>query len=41
VVATDHRAFDYAAIVRDAPLVVDLRNALAHVQEHRDKIVTL
>jgi UDP-N-acetyl-D-glucosamine dehydrogenase len=41
VVATDHRAFDYAVIVREASLVVDLRNALGHMREHRDKIVTL
>jgi len=41
VVATDHRAFDYTVIVRDAPLLVDLRNALGHMREHHDKIVTL
>ena len=28
VIATDHKVFDYAAIVRDAQLVVDTRNAL-------------
>ena len=28
VIATNHRAFDYTAIVERAPLVVDTRNAL-------------
>ena len=41
VIATDHRAFDYALITREARLVVDVRNALAHVRQHREKIVTL
>ena len=41
VVATDHRAFDYALVAREAPLVVDLRNALGAVRDGRDHIVTL
>jgi UDP-N-acetyl-D-glucosamine dehydrogenase len=41
VIATDHRAFDYAVIAREAPLVVDVRNALGEIRDHRDKIVTL
>jgi UDP-N-acetyl-D-glucosamine dehydrogenase len=41
VVATDHRAFDYAVIAREAPLIVDLRNALGNVLDQREKIVTL
>jgi UDP-N-acetyl-D-glucosamine dehydrogenase len=41
VIATDHRAFDYALIAREASLVVDLRNALGGIREHREKIVTL
>jgi UDP-N-acetyl-D-glucosamine dehydrogenase len=41
VVVTDHRVFDYALIAREAPLVVDVRNALGRIQEHRRKIVTL
>jgi UDP-N-acetyl-D-glucosamine dehydrogenase len=41
VIATDHRAFDYALIAREARLVVDLRNALGTLRDHRDKIVTL
>jgi UDP-N-acetyl-D-glucosamine dehydrogenase len=28
IIATDHEVFDYTAIVRDAQLVVDTRNAL-------------
>jgi UDP-N-acetyl-D-glucosamine dehydrogenase len=28
VIVTDHAAFDYAALVKDAPLIVDTRNAL-------------
>jgi len=35
VIATDHRVFDFAAIARDAPLVVDTRNALrGHAGAH-------
>ena len=41
VIATDHRAFDYALIAREASLVVDLRNALGNIRDHREKIVTL
>ena len=39
VVVTDHSAFDYAALVRDARLVVDTRNALKAC--HSGKIVRL
>jgi UDP-N-acetyl-D-glucosamine dehydrogenase len=39
VIATDHSTYDYDAIVRDARLVVDTRNATHAVQEHREKIV--
>jgi UDP-N-acetyl-D-glucosamine dehydrogenase len=39
LIATDHSAYDYAAIVRDAPLVIDTRNATRGVTEGRDKIV--
>lgn len=38
LIATDHSAFDYDAIVEHAPLVVDTRNATSHVSHHRDKI---
>jgi UDP-N-acetyl-D-glucosamine dehydrogenase len=41
LIATDHRAFDYALIARAAALVVDLRNALGGIRAHREKIVTL
>jgi len=39
VIVTDHSSYDYAAIVRHAPLVVDTRNATKGVKEHREKIV--
>jgi UDP-N-acetyl-D-glucosamine dehydrogenase len=41
VVVTDHRAFDYPTIAREASAIVDVRNALRDIAEHRDKIVTL
>jgi UDP-N-acetyl-D-glucosamine dehydrogenase len=31
VIVTDHKAFDYAVLVRDAKLIVDTRNALKGV----------
>lgn len=39
VILTDHSAYDYAWIVRHAPLVIDTRNATKHVTEGREKIV--
>ena len=39
VIATDHSAYDYAAIVKSAKLVVDTRNATAKVKTGRKKIV--
>jgi UDP-N-acetyl-D-glucosamine dehydrogenase len=39
LIATDHTLYDYDAIVRDAKLVVDSRNATRRVKEHREKIV--
>lgn len=41
VIVTDHRSFDYSTIAREAALIVDVRNALRDVREHREKIVTL
>ncbi len=41
VIVTDHGSFDYPTIAREAALVVDVRNALRDVREHREKIVTL
>ncbi|MGH9562787.1 MAG: nucleotide sugar dehydrogenase, partial [Terracidiphilus sp.] len=39
LIATDHSSYDYDAIVRDANLVVDSRNATRRVKQHREKIV--
>jgi len=39
LIVTDHSAFDYDAIVRHAPLIVDTRNATAAVVAGREKIV--
>jgi UDP-N-acetyl-D-glucosamine dehydrogenase len=39
LIATDHSRFDYDAIVRHAPLIVDTRNATKHVTHGRHKIV--
>jgi UDP-N-acetyl-D-glucosamine dehydrogenase len=39
VIITDHAAFDYQSLVRDAALIVDTRNALKNIQS--DKIVRL
>lgn len=38
LIATDHSAFDYAAIVKHSQLVIDTRNATAAVTEGREKI---
>jgi UDP-N-acetyl-D-glucosamine dehydrogenase len=38
LIATDHSAYDYAAIVEGAQLVVDTRNATRAVTQHREKI---
>ena len=39
LIATDHTAYDYEMIVRSAKLVVDTRNAAAHVRSPRGKVV--
>jgi UDP-N-acetyl-D-glucosamine dehydrogenase len=39
LIATDHSGYDYDAIVCNAKLVVDSRNATRHVRQHREKIV--
>ena len=39
VVVTDHAAVDYGFVVRQAPLVVDTRNAPRDVAEGREKII--
>ena len=38
VITTDHTNFDYEAIVRNARVVIDTRNATKHVREGREKI---
>jgi len=38
VITTDHTNFDYEAIVRNAKVVIDTRNATKHVREGREKI---
>ncbi len=39
LIATDHGAYDYPAIVESAQLVVDTRNATKNVTAHREKII--
>jgi len=39
IIVTDHTSYDYAWIVRHAPLVVDTRNACRNVRAGREKIV--
>ncbi len=39
LIATDHTSCDYEAIVRDAKLIVDSRNATRRVKQGREKIV--
>lgn len=39
LIATDHTSYDYNQIVKNAKLIVDTRNATAHVKTGRNKIV--
>ena len=39
LIATDHSSYDYEAIVKNAKLVVDTRNATRRVKAGREKIV--
>ena len=39
VIATDHDAIDYAALERDAPLIIDTRNVFARREIASDKVV--
>ncbi len=41
VIVTDHRAFDYDLIAREAPLIVDVRNALRERRAQARHVVTL
>jgi len=38
---TDHRAFDYPTIAREAALIVDVRNVLSGVPERGGRVVAL
>lgn len=38
LIATDHTAYDYDLIVRNARLIVDARNATAHIPQGRNKV---
>jgi UDP-N-acetyl-D-glucosamine dehydrogenase len=38
LISTDHSAYDYDFIVRNAPLVIDTRNATKNVSQFREKI---
>ena len=38
LIVTDHSAFDYDFIVKNARLVIDTRNATRNVKSHRDRI---
>jgi UDP-N-acetyl-D-glucosamine dehydrogenase len=39
LILTDHREFDYAAVVAEAPLIVDTRNATRGTPGHEAKVV--
>ncbi|MCL2645554.1 MAG: nucleotide sugar dehydrogenase [Phycisphaerales bacterium] len=39
VIATDHTAYDYPMIVRNARVIIDTRNATEHVKKGREKII--
>jgi UDP-N-acetyl-D-glucosamine dehydrogenase len=41
VIITNHRAYDYAAILRDSALIVDTRNALGAAGKNSPKVVRL
>ena len=38
LLATDHTQYDYDAIGRNAPLIVDTRNGMGGLPEHRHKV---
>ena len=40
-ITTAHRAFDYAFIVKHAPLIVDSTNATRSIADGREKIVRI
>jgi UDP-N-acetyl-D-glucosamine dehydrogenase len=41
VIVTNHRSYDYAAILRDSRLIVDTRNALGDAGKKNPKVVRL
>ena len=41
LITTDHSSYDYDAIVKNAKLIIDTRNATKHVKKGREKIVLL
>ena len=41
VIVTDHKAFDYARLLREAKLVVDTRDALRNIEGDKSKVVRL
>ena len=41
VIVTNHRSYDYAAILRDSRLIVDTRNALGDAGKNNPKVVRL
>ena len=41
LILTDHREFDYETVVREAPLIVDTRNATRGLAPQDHKIVRL
>jgi UDP-N-acetyl-D-glucosamine dehydrogenase len=41
VIVTDHHDYDYAAILENAPLIVDTRNALGRLGKECPKVVRL
>jgi UDP-N-acetyl-D-glucosamine dehydrogenase len=41
VIITNHKAYDYPAILEQASLVVDTRNALGVMGKHSPKVVRL
>ena len=38
VIVTDHKAFDYNVLLREADLIVDTRNAIKHPHENVFKL---
>jgi len=41
VIVTNHSSYDYAAILRDAQLIIDTRNATGKAGKNNPKVVKL